>query len=35
MTLGGWIFMLTAWGAILALGVFCFTRVLRSDKPMD
>jgi hypothetical protein len=28
LTWGGAIFMLASWGAILALLVFCFTRIL-------
>lgn len=29
MTVGSWIYMLTAWGLILALNVYCFSRIFR------
>jgi hypothetical protein len=32
MTPGGWIFMLTSWGVILALFVYCMVRTLRGRK---
>jgi hypothetical protein len=27
MTLGSWIYMLVAWGLIIAVNVFCFYRI--------
>ena len=27
MTLGSWLYMLTVWGIIVALNVFCFSRI--------
>ena len=32
MTLGGWIFMLASWAAILGLFTYCMVRTLRSDR---
>jgi len=32
MTFGGWIFMALAWGFILSLVVFCFSKVLRTHS---
>jgi len=29
MTILGWIFIIISWGAILALVVYCFTKILR------
>lgn len=31
MTVGGWILMLVAWGAILGLTSWCIFQVVRSD----
>lgn len=31
MTIGGWIMMLTAWGGILAITLWCLAKVLGSD----
>ena len=28
LSLGGWIFILTAWSTIAGLAIFCFKRVL-------
>ncbi|MDD3274358.1 MAG: hypothetical protein PHQ84_03880 [Candidatus Omnitrophica bacterium] len=28
MKVGGWVFMLVSWSAIILLAVFCFSRVL-------
>jgi hypothetical protein len=33
MTLGGWIFMLGSVAAVVALGVWCFARVLSLPPP--
>jgi hypothetical protein len=30
MTLGGWIMMIVAWGAILGLTAWCIAKVLRT-----
>jgi hypothetical protein len=30
MTTGGWVFMLTAWAAILLLVAFTFSKILRN-----
>ncbi len=27
MTLGSWIYMLLVWAAIIAVNIFCFTRI--------
>ncbi len=27
MTLGSWIYMLVVWAAIIAVNIFCFTRI--------
>jgi hypothetical protein len=32
MTQGGWIFMLTSWGVILGLFIFCMARTLGGKK---
>jgi len=32
MTVGGWIFMLLTWLAIVALNAFCFWKVFRSKS---
>jgi hypothetical protein len=29
MKLSGWIFMITSWGMILGLTIFCFSRIFR------
>lgn len=31
MTIGGWIFFILAGGAITALMVFCYSKVLKND----
>ena len=35
MTVYGWILLVLSWALIIALNVFCFTKVLRGkdDKP--
>ncbi len=35
MTTGGWIFMLTSIGIVLALVTFCFYRVLRQPSTTE
>jgi hypothetical protein len=32
LNLGGWIFLIAAWGSILAITIFCFWRVLESGQ---
>lgn len=34
LNLGGWVFILIAWGSIIGLTIFCFKRVLvtHNDK---
>ncbi|HZG52317.1 MAG TPA: hypothetical protein VEZ40_09280 [Pyrinomonadaceae bacterium] len=32
MTTGGWVFMISAWTAIISLVIFCFSKVLRNRK---
>ena len=32
MTIGGWILMIVAWAAILALTGWCIARVMSADK---
>lgn len=32
MTAGGWIFMGLAWAAATGLVVWCYARILRSDR---
>jgi hypothetical protein len=32
MNAAGWVFMLTSWGVIIGLFVYCMGRTLRSDK---
>ncbi len=32
LTTGGWIFLIIAWGCVISLTVYCFTRVLKSEK---
>jgi hypothetical protein len=32
MSLGGWIFIVCAWSAILATTIFCFKRVLSTHN---
>lgn len=32
MTIAGWVFMLTSWGVITGLFVYCMGRTLKSDK---
>lgn len=32
ITLAGWVFLVVAWGIILSLNVFCFTRIFREKK---
>lgn len=32
MTIGGIIFMALIWAAIIALNIFCFTKVLRKKE---
>jgi hypothetical protein len=32
MTTGGWVFMIGAWTAILALVIFCFTKILFNNR---
>lgn len=37
MTTGGWIFMILAWGMIIGVMAFCYTKVMRDrdDQPFD
>ena len=30
LTIAGWIFVIAAWGSIIAITIFCFWRVLTS-----
>lgn len=32
MTLAGWIFLVTSWGVILSIVVFCFVKMFRVGK---
>jgi hypothetical protein len=32
LNLGGWIFLITAWSAIISVTVFCFRRVLSTHN---
>ncbi|MDZ7359469.1 MAG: hypothetical protein ONB46_01905 [candidate division KSB1 bacterium] len=32
MSLGGWIFLVAAWGSILTVTIFCFKRVLSTHN---
>lgn len=32
MTTGGWIFMIGAWTGILALVIFCFSKILFKNR---
>ena len=32
MTIGGWVFIISAWTAIFSLIIFCFSKVLRNRK---
>ncbi len=32
MTIFGWVFMIFSWGCILALVVFCFSRIFRRKE---
>jgi hypothetical protein len=34
LTLGGWLFMVGAWTAIVALNVWCFRRIFQ-ERPND
>lgn len=33
MTASGWLFLAAAWGGVIALVVYCFSRILRDDRP--
>ncbi len=32
MKISGWIFLISAWGTIIVLTVFCFIRVFSSER---
>lgn len=32
MTTAGWVFLTLSWGGILALAVFCYLRILKSNQ---
>ncbi len=32
MTPGSWIYMLTVWGLIIALNIFCFARIFGKKR---
>lgn len=29
MTVGGWVFMIVAWGAVISLAVSCYIKLMR------
>jgi len=33
MTTAGWIFMLTWWGGLIIVALWCFLRLIAPDKP--
>ena len=33
LTIGGWLFAVTAWLAIIGLAAWCMTRLLRRSQP--
>lgn len=33
MTLGSWLYMIIVWAAIIALNIYCFTRIFTKKKP--
>lgn len=35
LNLGGWIFIIVAWGSILGVTIFCFKRVLGTHNQKD
>jgi hypothetical protein len=35
MSPGGWLMLIVAWGSIISLTAFCFSRVLRSQGSQD
>ena len=35
MNLSGWIFITLAWGFIIGLAIFCFSKILRSKEPKE
>ncbi len=35
ITLGGWLFLILAWGSIIGLSLFCMIKVLRSEKDKE
>jgi len=32
LTIGGWIFLCIAWGCIISLNIFCYSKILREKK---
>jgi hypothetical protein len=32
LTIGGWIFMVCAWGGIVLLNIYCFALIFREKK---
>lgn len=32
MTVGGWIMMICMWGGVIALGIYCFCKILSKDN---